>query len=182
MGIVCQICSKRPATTHLTEIDQGDGERREVHLCPTCIENFELDLKSSPPPISEILNKKPTSSSSKGAVVTIDLTVSGDGADATSTCSACGLTFAEFAVNNRFGCAKCYADFGDKIQTLLARYHGSAIHVGRLPQLASAGADEISRKRARLDASLRDAVAKEAYEKAAAIRDEIRKLDERNPA
>jgi protein arginine kinase activator len=174
-GIVCQICAKRPATTHLTEIDPKDGHRREVHLCGMCVEQMNLKLETDPPTVEEILEKKSVEGEKSGAQITINLSLSKDaGAD---TCPSCGLTFAEFAVNNRFGCATCYTGFGDKVETLLSRYHGSAVHVGRLP--AARASDDIQMRRASLDAALREAVANEAYERAAAIRDEIRRLEER---
>jgi protein arginine kinase activator len=171
-GIVCQICAKRPATTHLTEIDPKDGHRREVHICAMCVEQMNLKLEVDPPPVEEILEKKGIQD--KSGEITINLTVSKDISD---SCPSCGLTFAEFAVNNRFGCASCYSGFGDKVETLLSRYHGSSVHVGRLP--ATRASDDIQMRRASLDAALREAVASEAYERAAAIRDEIRRLEER---
>jgi len=183
LGITCQICNKREASTHLTELDPSDGQRRELHLCSTCIEQLGLKLQSDPPPISEILKKKPG-----GKTLTIELTpvavgkgVTKKGEDKESStdaeCANCGLTFAEFAVNNRFGCAQCYADFGERIEGMLSRYHGSSVHLGRRPS-ARPGADDRLARRAQLDVELRDAIAHEAYEKAARLRDEIRRLSE----
>jgi len=180
IGILCQICAKRPATSHLTEMDAA-GQRRELHLCVTCIEQLDLKLESDPPPIAELLKKaaksKPAPADDEDESGAEELEEVEE-AETESTCSTCGLTFAEFAVNNRFGCARCYADFGAKVDTLLARYHGSALHVGRTPAAKIGGADQIMVRRAQLDAALREAVANEAYEKAARLRDEIRKLDE----
>ena len=178
IGIVCQICAKRPATSHLTELDAA-GERRELHLCATCIEQFDLKLESDPPPILDLLKKtaKTAAAPAEDEDPAEDLE-EGDEADSDATCGTCGLTFAEFAVNNRFGCARCYADFGEKVDGLLSRYHGSSLHVGRTPAARVGGPDQVVVRRAQLDAALREAVAHEAYEKAARLRDEIRKLDE----
>lgn len=178
IGIVCQICAKRPATSHLTELDAG-GQRRELHLCATCIEQYDLKLESDPPPIVDLLKKtakaKPAPAEEEDPAEELD---EADEVDSDAACAACGLTFAEFAVNNRFGCARCYADFGDKVDGLLSRYHGSGLHVGRTPAAKLGGPDQLMIRRAQLDAALREAVANEAYEKAARLRDEIRKLDE----
>jgi protein arginine kinase activator len=176
--IVCQICTKRPATTHLTEIDPATAQRREVHLCGSCIETLDLKLEAGPPPVATILAKKPVGKEAKEAnedTIVIDVNVSAEGE--AEKCDACGLTFAEFAVNNRFGCPRCYAGFGAKVETLLARYHGSSMHVGRTPANRPASDEDLRARRARLDAALQEAVAHEAYEKAAAIRDEIRRLE-----
>jgi len=178
IGIVCQICAKRPATSHLTELD-AEGLRRELHLCATCIEQLDLKLESDPPPIAELLAKATPGKPAEDEDDTPeDLDEVEEATEADATCTACGLTFGEFTVNNRFGCARCYADFGAKVEGLLSRYHGSGLHVGRTPALRVVGADQIMVRRAQLDAALREAVAHEAYEKAARLRDEIRKLDE----
>ena len=178
IGIVCQICAKRPATSHLTELD-AEGQRRELHLCATCIEQYDLKLESDPPPIVDLLKKtakvKAAPADEEDPADELDEV---DEVDSDAACAACGLTFAEFAVNNRFGCARCYADFGDKVDGLLSRYHGSGLHVGRTPAAKLGGPDQLMIRRAQLDAALREAVANEAYEKAARLRDEIRKLDE----
>ncbi len=178
IGIVCQICAKRPATSHLTELDAG-GQRRELHLCATCIEQYDLKLESDPPPIAELLKKsvtaKPAPAEDEEQADEIEEV---DEAEIDATCATCGLTFTEFAVNNRFGCARCYSDFGAKVEGLLSRYHGSGLHVGRIPMISVGRADQTMARRAQLDAALREAVASEAYEKAARLRDEIRKLDE----
>ena len=179
IGIVCQICAKRPATSHLTELD-AEGQRRELHLCATCIEQYDLKLESDPPPIVDVLQKTAKAKAVAGededpATEEVDEV---DEVDVDATCASCGLTFAEFAVNNRFGCARCYADFGAKVEGLLSRYHGSGLHVGRTPAAKLGGPAQVLIRRAQLDAALREAVASEAYEKAARLREEIRKLDE----
>jgi protein arginine kinase activator len=184
LGIVCQICNKREASTHLTELDPNDGQRRELHLCSTCIEQLNLKLQAGPPPIADILKKKKPSDSKASGSLEVSLTPqAGSGAkDKESAsdvaCANCGLTFAEFAVNNRFGCAQCYGDFGERIETMLARYHGSSVHLGRRPGARAPADDDRLARRARLDAELREAIAAEAYEKAARLRDEIRKLSD----
>ncbi len=186
LGIVCQICGKRPATSHLTEIDPSDGDRRELHLCATCIEQLDLKLESGPPPIGEILKKKPKHKPSAGdgddeeeqLAQAEEEAEAEDSTAADEECPGCGLTFAEFAVNNRFGCARCYAAFGEKAAILLTRYHGHGVHVGRVPAATLRAPDDLMVRRAQLDAALKEAVASEAYEKAAHIRDEIKRLDQ----
>ncbi len=185
LGIVCQICGKRPATSHLTEIDRSDGERRELHLCATCIEQLDLKLEAGPPPIGDILKKKPKHkpTGSDGDDEEEEQLAEAekeaeDIAAPNEECPGCALTFAEFAVNNRFGCARCYAAFGEKAAILLTRYHGYGVHVGRVPAATLRAPDDLMVRRAQLDAALKEAVASEAYEKAAHLRDEIKRLDQ----
>lgn len=178
IGIVCQICGKRPATSHLTELD-AEGRHRELHLCATCIEQLDLKLDSDPPTITDLLAKKAAAPTAEAEEEDEDGEEEAEAeAAADLTCSSCGLTFAEFTVNNRFGCARCYQDFGEKVEALLSRYHGSGLHAGRLPAARQRGPDDRAIRRAQLDAQLKDAVATEAYERAARLRDEIRRLDE----
>lgn len=178
LGVTCQLCSKRPATAHLTELDPYSGQRQELHICSTCIQRLDLKLESGPPPIAVILGMKPDDASSAKLKVIGNLSVPARLKNDT-TCPHCGLAFSEFGSGKLFGCAHDYSTFGDKIETLLRNYHGTTRHIGRLPGSEPATPiDPIAARRARLDASLRDAVVSENYETAAALRDEIKSLDE----
>jgi len=175
--IVCQLCSKNQATTHLTELTADGSGHRELHLCAGCIAANQLRLEAGPPPIAEILASKTASEigdATEAAEAISD--PSDEMAEAAPPCPQCGLTFAEFAANNRFGCAHDYSAFHTRIDTLLRRYHGSNQHIGRLPVARIAAADGVSVRRAQLDAALREAVSSENYERAAQLRDELRRL------
>jgi protein arginine kinase activator len=186
LGIVCQICAKRPATSHLTELDPATGARLELHICATCVDQLELTLSSDPPPIAEVLAKKAVldqdapQAAAAGAAAKADASAAEREANS-AVCPSCGLGFAEFAAHNRFGCAQCYAAFILQVEPLLARYHGSSMHTGRLPAASRGREDDLVARRARLDGALREAVAAEDYARAARLRDELRQLDESAP-
>ena len=180
-GIVCQVCAKRPATSHLTELDPATGERKELHICASCVASLELTLTSNPPPIAEVLEKKaalddelPTVKASKKKKATSDSDLEANSA----ACASCGLSFAEFAAHNRFGCAQCYTAFATQVEPLLTRYHGQGVHTGRVPASTRSYDDDLVAKRTRIDTALREAVTAEDYSKAAKLRDELRRLDE----
>jgi protein arginine kinase activator len=178
LGVTCQLCSKRPATTHLTELDQESGQRQELHICATCIQRLDLKLENGPPPIAEILGMKPDDASSTKIKVTGHLSLSHvlKGED---RCPHCGLAFSEFGSGKLFGCAHDYSAFGSKIDTLLRNYHGTTQHQGRRPGSEPDSAqDAVTARRAKLDAALREAVVNENYENAAKLRDELKRLDE----
>lgn len=186
LGIVCQICTKRPATSHLTEIHPQTGARQELHICATCVAQLELNLAADPPSIASVLARKddndpdstPTAKVTKAAA---GKAVSDSEREANSTtCPTCGLSFAEFAAHNRFGCAQCYTAFTVQVEPLLERYHGTAVHTGRVPAAAQQPGHELIARRARLDSALREAVKAEQYEQAARLRDELRQLDEQD--
>lgn len=177
LGIACQLCAKRPATSHLTELNPDSGTRTELHLCASCIARLELSLTSDPPPIAEVLAKQAALDNS--SIITVPQKIHEPESEANrTTCPSCGVSFAEFVSHNRFGCAQCYTAFKEQIEPLLVRYHGSAVHTGRVPSAGRRSEDDLVAKRARLDLALRDAVAAEDYAKAARLRDELRQLDE----
>ncbi len=176
LGIVCQVCGKRPATSHLMELAPEGGERRELHICATCISNLGLELSTQPPPIAAILASKiiADDEAHDAAEGDHDPTASDD----QPTCQVCHLTLSEFLANNRFGCSHCYDAFREHVEPLLARYHGTAVHTGRTPQTGQIeGATARLARRTQLDQSLKNAIASEDFERAARLRDELRGLD-----
>ena len=194
MHTMCQICAKRPATTHLTELAPAGG-RRELHICGQCVHAMGLHLESGPPAIATILEQHGAEAAIQ---VDIDVTTTVGGADvaagaaaeegADPVCPACGLTMSEYAANNLFGCSNDYHAFGEKLEHLLKRYHGATRHVGRGPlrpatavTAAVVPAKGTSQRR-KLESALKDAVARERYEDAAAIRDQLRTLEDRQRA
>ena len=178
LGVTCQLCSKRPATSHLTELDPDSGQRQELHICATCIQRLDLKLENGPPSIAEILGMMPDDVSSAKIKIVGNLNIpsvtKGD-----DRCPHCGLAFTEFGSGKLFGCAHDYVAFGEKIETLLRNYHGTTRHVGRRPgSEPDVAQDALTVRRVRLDAALRDAVVNENYENAAKLRDELKQLDE----
>lgn len=177
LGVTCQLCLKRPATTHLTELDSENGQRQELHICSTCIQRLDLKLEAGPPPIAVILGMKSDDASSAKLKVNSKLSLPGMVRDE-ERCPQCGLAFAEFGSGKLFGCAHDYTAFSERIETLLRNYHGDVKHVGRRPgEARPQPADGVTTRRAQLDAALREAVASEQYEVAAKLRDELRNLE-----
>jgi protein arginine kinase activator len=187
MHPLCQLCGKRPATTHLTELEP-EGDRRELHLCSACIQSLGVQLESGPPSIATLLAKTTSESEVEGDADDDEGEASGETsaeAEPDESCPVCGLEFSEYANNNLFGCANCYLAFGERIEALLKRYHGATRHIGRAPRKAPSTAAVASApkqrgsERRKLETSLKEAVAKERYEEAATLRDQLRKLEAR---
>jgi protein arginine kinase activator len=174
LGVICQICVKRPATTHLTELGPGSGQVQELHLCATCIQQLGLKLEAGPPSIASVLDRKDDGQAEAGPPA-----AGATAAASEARCPVCGLTFGEFGSGKLFGCANDYTAFASQVEKLLRRYHGAVQHGGRQPgSHAPAPVDERQIRRTRLDAALREAVASEDYENAAKLRDELRRLDQ----
>ena len=90
------------------------------------------------------------------------------------TCPGCGATLRDFATRGA-GCPKCFETFAEELAPTVSRVHGKTVHTGRAPARYRS---RIERKR-RMEALVeeqREAVKNEDFEKAAAIRDELKKL------
>ena len=160
----CDRCDNQ-ATVHLTEIK--GGQKTERHLCENCARSLHVPqaakelqklLKSFDPNVTALV--KP----SRG--------------DTGTACPECGLTWSEFRQRGRFGCAHDYELFGNEVERLLKRIHGSVTYSGKSPRgggrvgVAPAAVDALSTARKALQA----AIEAENYEEAARLRDEIAKL------
>jgi protein arginine kinase activator len=158
--IVCSQCSKRVATIHVTEIIGGD--KKEIHLCEDCAKKKKLlfPASASVVDLSDVLS---SIIQAAGEMESDELHK--------AVCPDCGITFAEFRANGRFGCSRDYEVFRKGIDPLLERIHGTTEHRGKKANgpASKRHADRL----AELRADLKKAVADEQYERAARIRDQI---------
>jgi len=156
----CDNCDK-PATVHLTEI--VDGQKIEKHLCEDCAATEGITIKTDVP-ISQLLE---------------DFILHGTaGAEvADRTCDVCGMSFSDFRSNGLLGCSHDYDAFSEVLEPLLERAHeGASQHIGKVPRRAGSDQKMINAV-LRLRAELKKAVTAEDYERAAELRDQIKKLE-----
>lgn len=163
----CQACQAKQATVHVTELvpsaeAPGKLQVHEKHFCPACAQGMDLPTAGVPKKVMDIWKLLQQSSRRPR----------GDGALA---CPDCGMTLGEFRQKGRLGCPRDYEVFGEHLEGLLTRMHNADRHVGRGP-----GVDEQEMQRMNRIHSLRErleeAIREEAYEHAAALRDELRHL------
>ena len=90
------------------------------------------------------------------------------------TCPDCGFTQADFKKTGRFGCPECYDAFSGNLDGLLRTMHRDVRHVGKTPgaHKNQAAAEKLKT----LEKRLEEAVSKEEFEQAVALRDEIAAL------
>lgn len=116
------------------------------------------------------------------------------GGGSIGACPSCGMTFEEFRQKGVLGCAHCYAAMEAQLGPLIERAHeGATHHVGKVPRRLLKGETTAAAERAaRLLGTMKDhqerirllrkqlaeAVGAEQYERAAAIRDELRRFGE----
>ncbi|MCK6481846.1 MAG: UvrB/UvrC motif-containing protein [Planctomycetes bacterium] len=161
--MTCERCKKKEAVRH-ESVRQPDGSWAELHLCDTCAEGDVTLLTPS-------------------SFVQALMGAAGAGAPRAApgvrACPHCGITYAEFRTRGRLGCPGDYEIFQGELMPLLERiHHGGAQHVGKSPSTAD-GRSEVERELIELRRAQADAVQREQYEEAAALRDRIRALEER---
>ena len=91
-------------------------------------------------------------------------------------CTLCSSTFSDIVKNGKVGCAKCYEVFRGELGRTIQSIHGNVKHVGR----ATGPEKEKNEKKAKLTSlrgELAQAIKDEAFEHAAQLRDEIKKLE-----
>jgi len=175
--MTCESCQEREATVSLTRI-KGD-HKEVVHLCSTCAKQSsshargDRDEESPKTPAAEAPTPKKVVQVKKVEVIVGHLTSAEDRPEI--TCSGCGMKYEEFRQAGRLGCAQCYGAFSSQLKRLLKRIHGATQHVGKAPATSRPGPtaeEEIQQLRRDLDL----AVAEEAYERAAQLRDRIARV------
>ena len=161
--MLCELCKQAQATVHLTEI--VNEQMTELHLCEACANQKGAQVESHFG-LSDLLSgladfgktQEPEEVSVKA-------------------CPTCGMTYDDFRKVGRLGCADCYTTFKRSLGSLLKRIHGSPIHIGKspvrrlLPPKAKVELSDLKRK-------LERAIEQEAFEDAASLRDQIRKMEQ----
>ena len=169
--MLCDQCRERDAVVHLTQI-VGQSVA-QVHLCERCAAERGIETTVAEPkhPLGDFLQAVQQQASQ----------LPGD----LPRCAYCGTSLQEFRASGRLGCAHCYAAFDQSLRELLRRVHGATRHAGWRPVRAEAataagrseGAGDLAARLEALRGELARAVAAEAFESAAALRDQIRALE-----
>ena len=159
----CDICSKKKATVHLTEI--VDDQMSEMHLCEECARQKSVQMEQQFG-LADLLAGladfgKPTKEETKESI----------------KCSSCGMTYDEFRKFGRLGCGQCYDSFKMHLSTLLKKVHGSNHHLGKSPAKIPKSEKKKMESFQELKMQLQQAIQREDFETAAEIRDKIRDLE-----
>lgn len=179
----CDRCNNE-ATIH--EVVIHKGRKVDRRLCERCATEMGLEPTQSAP-IQELLQKYVLAPAPPPTQLVR--------AERGAVCSECNTSYGQFRSTGLLGCPACYAAFESKLGPVLERAHeGAARHVGKAPRRAlarvrSAGdRQELEailgdvEQRARQIHQLRDqleiAIKAEQYERAAAIRDDLRRMTE----
>ncbi len=172
--MLCEKCKKRTATVFYNE--NINGQARSYSLCGECaaklrekgdLQDVTSMIDSFADPFSVLHNDL------FGGLFGIPVLKN---APAEKKCPNCASTYSEIAEHGKVGCPSCYETFRAELAGLIGSVHGTTTHTGNVPSRhrAKKARDEELK---RLRSELQNAVTKENYEQAAALRDEIRRLE-----
>ena len=164
--MLCEQCGQKQATTHVKTNINGVVESH--HLCSECAAKMGYHPMAgfaSGFGLNDLF----------GSFFGESLAAHPRSADALR-CPGCGASFDDIARTGKVGCAKCYDTFLDQLLPSLQRMHGKSKHAGKAPSGAPAAA-KLENRLETLKRKLSEAVDAQEYEKAAALRDEIKSLE-----
>lgn len=177
----CTLCDVYAATPiHISE-PNAKGVWETAHLCESCSKQYlaETPLASATPiPTKVLIDEKNNevlidvshvkSSEELLAIIAQHQAI----VDSKPPCPKCGLTIKDFDLKGKFGCAKCYDHFTERMEELVYPYHkGAKNHIGKSPKSKLLG-DRLKT----LKLQMAHAIETERYEKAAEIKREIEGL------
>ncbi|MDP2652957.1 MAG: UvrB/UvrC motif-containing protein [Candidatus Omnitrophota bacterium] len=168
--MLCDICSKKKATVHLTEI--VDDQMTEMHLCEECAREKSVQMEQQFG-LADLLAGLADFGKQVKEFEKVKL-----------ECPACGMSYEDFRKFGRLGCGNCYPAFKQHLSSLLKKIHGSGRHVGKSPTKliqAQAGKKAVDTLQD-LRHQLQRAIESEDFEKAAELRDKIRQAESREQA
>ena len=156
--MLCEKCQKNHANTYYKTT--VNGKTKEMYLCAECAAKLN---SHSPEDIWNFGN------------IFFDDSFFGKALGLPSQrnvkhCPSCGVTVQYIADTGKVGCADCYTTFEKELEAAIKRAHGASEHKGENKK-----EDPVAEKKA----LLKQAIENEEYENAAVLRDEIRKLEEK---
>lgn len=190
--MLCNRCKKRDAKIYYTEV--VNGEMKEQHLCEECAaectrfhmsSTFVNKNVSVGDILASILGNYRGASNSKAnekADKKADTQVEEEKKDDALRCEHCGMTYEQFLQQGMVGCAKCYEYFNKVLSRSIKSLHGTDVHVGKQPKGYVSWMSKIVNELSEIEKKsilLQEAIEKEEFEEAAKLRDEIRRLKER---
>ena len=171
----CELCKKNPATIHYTKIVNGYKEER--HLCEQSANSLKEPGGGFPTlglmpdfSMADFIGGFFNPESQSQPFVQKNMT-------AHDACPMCGMTAGEFRRVGRVGCSNCYSYFAEYMPGLIQRIHGNSRHTGKVPVRGEAKLAE-KQKIVQLRQALQQAISEEQFERAAELRDEIRRLEQ----
>lgn len=177
--MLCDICGKKQASVHLTEII--DDQMTELHLCEECAREKGTQMEKHFD-LSDILAGLADMGSPGGLAM--------NQSEEKIKCPNCGMSYGDFKTIGQLGCSECYKAFKKNLVPLLKRIHGSTQYFGKMPAVAASFGGKTQSARAKvvsfaqqlqdLKGKLQKSVQLEEFEEAARLRDKIKEIEKGN--
>lgn len=163
--MLCEKCKQKEASVVYSEVK---GKKKiQHHLCEQCLQSQ-----------SEYI-EEPSFSYSLQSLIGKFLEAVASQAEREESqikCEQCGITYNKFRKQGRFGCENDYVVFRESLIKLFQHIHGASRHKGKVPAKFRR-IDDSHRRISKLQKLLEQAVKEERYEEAAALRDQIKALE-----
>jgi len=168
--MICESCGQNDATIHITKIT--NGVKKEANLCHECAsKNQNLNLVSD----MDIMAPFAFPNILSGLMEYVNKSHKNNN-DIELRCDNCNLLYKDFKESGLLGCSQCYDYFKTAILSVIKGVQGNLEHLGKIPKRS--GEELMQKKRVlQLREELQKAITLEEYEKAAEIRDEIKKIE-----
>lgn len=160
----CDICGKKEATVHLTEI--VNDKVTKLHLCEECAKDKGTEMEEHFG-LGDLL----AGLTDIGSAVEPEVLGS-------VKCPACGFTYQDFKKIGRLGCGECYEAFKVQLGPLLKKIHGADRHVGKVPIMVGKTVKD-TKTLQELKTKMDKAIQEENFEEAARLRDRIHELEKK---
>ncbi len=171
--MLCEKCKKNEAKINLITV--MNGQKQEIWLCENCAK----DIANIPffSPIIQNINVP-----FQGMLTEILSNVDNGKSNIDNNkvkeiiCPNCGLTYQEFKKSGRLGCTDCYKEFNVVLEPRIKSLQAGVKHIGKIPKMK--GRELVQRRNLKdLKEEMQKLIVAEEYERAAIVRDEIRKLE-----
>jgi protein arginine kinase activator len=195
--MLCQKCQQRQATVFFSQT--VGSETTQAHLCEVCAQEqtqayggmFPVNFNPFAAFSEMFKNLMPWEEEDMGEAIPGRVPAS---TEPQLQCPHCGYQLSTFRQNGRLGCTQCYDSFRKVLDSLISSIHGNVRHAEPKAPIQPGPETPVAREEAAkpeeetgdpqlkaLRKKLKDAIKEERYEDAAVIRNEIRKIEKRNP-
>ncbi|OHD11326.1 MAG: hypothetical protein A2086_05750 [Spirochaetes bacterium GWD1_27_9] len=158
----CDFCGKRNASIRIEEI--ANNKLREINLCPRCakINGFDANTNRMNDMFADFLE---------------NVFADNMGIKYSLKCPNCGKSFSEISKTEKVGCPDCYPTFKKYLEIIIAENNNSIMYKGKLPSHVNKFRER-KNKLEELKVNLNQCLQTEDFVGAAAIRDEIKKMED----
>ena len=160
--MICDMCKLNEAKVSVEQV--ADGVTKNIYLCPACSQRlgFGMFSKTIDISITKILGSDDEDN---------------DDGRKSEQCPVCGLSFREIESKKMMGCPECFSFFKAEIMEILGKKKKNLKYSGFITDEQSSETFFETHSSEELHEELKKAVETEDYERAAALRDEIKALE-----